>query len=219
MKRIAESNHLMLNKAQCKAYNDSFETHGHELSDYVNQYKEIVGVDSGTIIDLGSGSCNFVIALCLEFPNLKVICYEESDEMIVLAKENIENNNLKYRITLIKDNMFNAKGKYDAVLANRVLHHIDDTESFWKLISELSDKFMVNDIERFEDVNDLISLENFARPLLDPIFFEDTFYSFRAAYSSIEVLNQVKDYNFTVKSYRAGLPQAWYKKLLIHHNK
>lgn len=220
MERIPEYNHLILDETRCKSYNDSFQTHDHELKYYTELYTEIVGITSGNIIDLGSGSCNFIIHLCIKYPNLKVTCYEQSPAMVNIANANIKNNNLSDRITIIQDDFFNATGKYDAVLISRVLHHVDNTDKFWDLVTKLSDKILVTDIERFQNEDEYTRLENFMRRAVDPVFFEDTMNSFKAAYTMDEVKEQVKDYNLIVRSTKNNpLPDISYRKLVVHHIK
>lgn len=220
MERIPEHNHLMLDEIQCKSYNDSFQSHEHELVYYTELYTEIVGINSGNIIDLGSGSCNFIIHLCMKYPDLKVTCYEQSPAMVNIARENIKNNNLSDNITIIEDDFFNAMGKYDAVLISRVLHHINDTDRFWKLVNRLSDKVLVTDLERFDNEDEYKRLENFMKPISTPAFFEDTMNSFKAAYTANEVREQVKDYNLIVRSTKnTPLPNISYRKLAVYHNK
>lgn len=220
MERTAELTPLMLNEAQCIEYNESFKTHEHELQYYTKLFQETIELTEGNILDLGSGSCNFVIELAKTFPKLTFTCYENSEPMIKLAKENIKNSNLEDRITIVNDDFFNVSGKYDAVLVSRVLHHIEDTKRFWEVITRTSDKVLLTDLERFEDENDLIKLENFMRPLASTIFVDDTVASFKAAYTEQEVLMQVKDYNLTVKSTKVTpLLDISYKKLVVHHSK
>ena len=216
--RISEPSNLMTAVDQCRCYNESLNPA--ELTEYVNLYKKIINLQSGTIVDLGSGSCNFVIALCLEFPEINVVCYENSDSMIDIAYNNIRNNNLTNRIRIIKDDLFNASGKYDAVLLNRTLHHIDDTSTLWKIINELSDNVLVTDLRRFSSTNELENFIDIIKPLLEPIYLTDTENSFKAAYSYDEVCTQVLPYGYTVKSIdETPTPDISYGRLIIYHTR
>lgn len=220
MQRQPETHAVMNDEGQCRSYNDSFANHKHELDDYINQYRQYVGVTHGTLVDFGSGTCNFVIALCLEFPDLKVVCYELSDEMIKIAKDNIEKNQLSDRITIIKDDFFNASGSYDCVLMSRILHHINDTTTLWRVVSKLSNKILVTDLERFSDEESFEKLTSFMKGVLEPIFYEDTVNSFKAAYTSEEVMEQVKDFPYTVLSRTMNpLPDIKYKKMTVYQTK
>lgn len=187
---------LMEDPAQCEFYNREFEDDPDCLPRFIATYEKYVGIHYGTVIDLGSGTCNFIVELCKVYPRLNFICYEASNSMNMIAKQNIANNNFENRITIIEDDFFNASGTFDVVLANRVLHHINDTENFWKLVSRLSNNVLVCDLERPQELN-----------YIDPEFPEDLKNSFMAAYTVDEVAEQVKNYNYTVlrEEHQGGL--------------
>jgi ubiquinone/menaquinone biosynthesis C-methylase UbiE len=206
MERIPEPQ-LMLDFEQCKQYDNYTDTY-QNVREYVELYTEYINVTSGTIVDLGSGTCSFVIGLCEKFPDLKFVCYELSDSMLTIATEKIKQKSLQDRITLIKSDILTVNGKYDVVLANRVLHHIDDTVSFWETINRLSDKLLVVDINRpKQDVIDFVSTVD-----INPVYRLDLVNSMKAAYSKEEVLEQIKDYPFNVYVDN-------HKKLIVYHNK
>ena len=130
------------------------------------------------------------------YPKLNFICYEASDAMNTIARQNIANSCFDNRVTIVKDDFFNASGKFDLVIANRVLHHVNDTENFWKLVSNLSDNVLVCDLERPQQLS-----------YIDPEFPEDLKNSFMAAYTVDEVAKQIKSYNYTVsrEEHQGGL--------------
>ena len=64
---------IMQNKDQCELYNQEFLDCPEIILDFINTYTEFCGLTEGTVVDLGSGSCNFVIALCKKYPRLKFI--------------------------------------------------------------------------------------------------------------------------------------------------
>jgi predicted O-methyltransferase YrrM len=207
--RIPELTPLMTDTNQCVAYN-KYATDPVQLQEYVQIYLLFIGIKQGTVIDLGSGTCNFVIALAQNFPNLSFVCYENSPAMITIAKDNITLAGLDSRIRLVQDDIFNATGKYDVVLANRLLHHIEATNEFWKLINSLSENTLVIDINRPPKyVVDHVQENN---EFQDDVYKEDLISSLRAAYSLEEVTEQIKEYNFTITT------DTQYK-LFVHHTK
>jgi len=219
MKRIPEDYDLMTDIEGCNFYNQSL-INSYDLVDYITLYKNYFNVTAGKIADLGSGPCNFVIALCLEFPDLTFDCYEMSDIMISLAEENIKNNNLSDRIKIIKGDLLSATGNYDGVLINRVLHHINDTENLWKTVKNLSDNVFVVDLERPDEISSLDNLFNLMMPMFDEKYITDTKRSFMASYTKDEVLEQTKDYNYNVISLSCGPDEnIRYNKLIVHHIK
>lgn len=177
---------LMLGEDQCEFYNQEFIDYPEMLDEFMGLYEKYANITQGTVVDLGSGSCNFVIDLCLKFPNLSFVCYEASGEMIKIAKQNIQHHNLENRISIVEDDFFKATGRFNLVIANRVLHHVNDTEQFWKLLNSLSDNVLVCDLERPHSLNDI--QENFSTDLKN---------SFLSAYSEDEVKVQIKKYKYS----------------------
>jgi 2-polyprenyl-3-methyl-5-hydroxy-6-metoxy-1,4-benzoquinol methylase len=178
---------LMEDRDQCEFYNYEFDEDPACLEEFIKTYDQHVGITTGTIIDLGSGTCNFIIELCKTYPDIHVTCYEASSEMIRIANRNIKSNQLADRITIVEDNFFNASGQFDVVIATRVLHHVNKTQEFWSLINRLSSRALICDLER---PNELVDIqEDF------PIDLKN---SFMAAYTVTEVQEQIKGYNYTV---------------------
>lgn len=178
---------IMLAQEECEFYNQELVDDPKVLTEFVETYNRYVKITTGLIIDLGAGPCQFTIALCKVYPNLSVTCYEASSEMIKIARRNITEAGLENQITLIQDNFFNATGKFDVVIANRVLHHINDTKSFWSLVNRLSNNVLVCDLGRPATLDFL----KFPLPV-------DAINSFKAAYTLDEVLDQIKDYNYSI---------------------
>lgn len=207
--RIPELTPLMTDTNQCVSYN-RYASNPVQLQEYVQTYQSLIGLEQGTVIDLGSGTCNFVIALAQNFPNLDFVCYENSPSMIKIAKDNITIAGLDSRIQLIQDDIFNATGKYDVALANRLLHHIDETTVFWKLINSLSEKILVVDINRppIHIVDHIRENDEYQ----DDVYKQDLISSLRAAYSLEEVTGQIKEYNFTITTDNQY-------NLFVHHTK
>ena len=180
---------IMQNKDQCELYNQEFLDCPEIILDFMDTYTEFCGLTEGTVVDLGSGSCNFVIALCKKYPRLKFICYELSEEMIKISKKNIIKENLNDRIEIIQDDFLNATGKFDLVIANRVLHHVSNTVKFWNIIETLSNNVLVCDLSRPNDIN-------FTHTSLTT----DAINSFRSAYTIEEVKDQIKNYNYRIST-------------------
>ena len=207
--RIPELTTLMTDIDQCVAYN-KYACNPAILQEYIQTYQSLIGIEQGTVIDLGSGTCNFVIALAHTFPNLNFVCYENSPAMITIAIDNINVAGVSSRIQLIQNDIFNVTGKYDVVLANRLLHHMDDTEEFWKLINLLSENVLVIDTNRppAHIVDHIRESDEYQ----DEVYKADLVSSLRAAYSLEEVAEQIKEYNYTV------IADDRYK-LLVYHTK
>ena len=207
--RIPELSPLMTDLNQCIAYN-KYASDPVQLKEYIQTYQKLIGIEEGTVIDLGSGSCNFVIALAQQFSNLHFVCYEDSPAMIAIATKNIKSANLSSRITIVKDDVLNATGKYDVVLANRLLHHVNETEEFWKLINSLGNNILVVDINRPPQsvVKHIIDNDEYQ----ESVYKEDLISSMKAAYSLDEVTEQVNKYNYSITTDN-------YYRLFVYHTK
>ena len=178
---------LMLALDQCELYNQEFVDDPHILEEFLETYNQYIGITKGTVVDLGSGTGHFVIALCKMYPELSVTCYEASSAMIEIAKRNITQAGLGNQINLIQDDFFNAQGQFDLVIANRVLHHVNDTVGFWNLIDRLGKNILVCDLGR------PATLE-----FLNHEFSEDAVNSLKSAYTLEEVQDQINDYNHSL---------------------
>jgi 2-polyprenyl-3-methyl-5-hydroxy-6-metoxy-1,4-benzoquinol methylase len=207
--RIPELTPLMTSIKQCEAYN-KYASNPITLHEYIQTYQSLIGIKQGTVIDLGSGTCNFVIALAQSFPNLNFVCYENSTAMIKIAKDNIISAGLTSKIQLIQDDVFNATGKYDVVLANRLLHHVNETEEFWKLINLLAENLLVIDINR--PPKHVIDHMRENHEYQEDIHKEDLISSLQAAYSLQEVIEQIKEYDYTITADNNY-------KLFVYHTK
>jgi predicted O-methyltransferase YrrM len=207
--RTPELTPLMTDTDQCLAYNQ-YASNPVQLQEYVQTYQLLIGIEQGTIVDLGSGTCNFVIALAQNLPNLNFVCFENSPAMIKIAKDNIAVAGLDSKIQLIQDDVFNVTGKYDVVLANRLLHHIDNTKEFWKLINSLSENVLVIDINR--PPKKLVDNIRESDEYQNDVYKEDLISSLQAAYSLEEVTEQIKEYNYTIVTDNSY-------KLFVYHTK
>ena len=187
--RIPEPS-IMLDANQCASYNQEIINDPSCIDLFLDRYDKFIGIEQGNLIDLGSGSCNFVISLCSKYPKLHVFCYEVSQEMINIAVKNIESANVHNQITIVQDDFMLATGRYDGLIASRVLHHVNDHTKFWQKVYSLSNNILVCDLERpdsLEFVEKVCESES--------IDFKN---SLLAAYNCNEVANQINDYPFMI---------------------
>jgi hypothetical protein len=130
--------------------------------------------------------------------------------MIKIATDNINSAGLSLRIQLIQDDIFKATGKYNVALANRLLHHIDETKEFWKLMNLLSENILVVDINR--PPRHLVDRIKESNEYQDDVYKEDLISSLQAAYALEEVTEQIKEYNYTITTDNQY-------KLFVYHTK
>ncbi|MDD5408623.1 MAG: class I SAM-dependent methyltransferase [Candidatus Omnitrophica bacterium] len=96
--------------------------------------------DSLRIIELGCGTGNLTREIISSYTNARITCIDMADNMLKMAKAKLKNNrNVAFWLGDIRD--FNYKGKYDAVVASMVLHHVegkDKPEFYRKFYKSLS---------------------------------------------------------------------------------
>jgi SAM-dependent methyltransferase len=173
---------LMQDYAQCMNYHIMHTAEPEIITKWLEVYHETVNITKGTIVDLGCGTANLIIALLNLHPELTAVCYDGSEAMCKIARQNIRGHELEDRITVIHDDLYTATGAYDLAMSTRALHHVNDTEGFWELITALAPNFMVCDLER-PDSEDLIPSD----------MGIDIQNSLRAAYTVSEIREQVAD--------------------------
>lgn len=87
---------------------------------------------SGMVLDVGTGTARIPIELCRRHPSVCVVAVDLADEMLALARRNIERAGFTDRIQLTH---LDAKwlpyhpGAFGAVISNSIIHHIPDPAS------------------------------------------------------------------------------------------
>ena len=133
---------------------------------------EFIPRDAEKIIDLGAGTGLQLIKVYKEFPNIKTIAIDVSDEMLnELKKRNISDN-----ITIINESFFDYDfgTDIDAVISTQALHHFEPSDKFvlFKKVYDClkddgvfvnEDYFVLTDEEEkqgFEDYKNLVRGED-----------------------------------------------------------
>ena len=97
---------------------------------------------NGTLLDLGSGSGQYLIHLAKLRSDIKIIGIELADEMIVLANKSIKASGFEKRINIIKADMNNfsslIKQKIDVVSSLYSFHHFRSSADLAKCLKEIS---------------------------------------------------------------------------------
>ena len=94
---------------------------------YVEEVLSLVPLSATTLIDLGTGPAHIPILFATKRPNLNITAIELADNMITLAKKNIQRVGLSARIKIEKQDVKNtsfAKHSFDVVTSNSIVHHI-----------------------------------------------------------------------------------------------
>jgi ubiquinone/menaquinone biosynthesis C-methylase UbiE len=80
-------------------------------------------------LDVGTGTAQIPIELCRQSPAIRVVAVDLADEMIALARRNVERAGLADRVQLT---VIDAKGlpyppgSFGAVVSNSIIHHVPE---------------------------------------------------------------------------------------------
>ncbi len=120
---------------------------------FVHMIKRM-GVTSGKVLDIGTGSGTLAIGLCKELPDISAIGLDISNLILAFAQENAEKNNLSSRVTFIEGNaeeMPFEDSTFDLIVSSNTLHLIKNPlKMFDEMERVLKDegKFFISDFKR-----------------------------------------------------------------------
>jgi ubiquinone/menaquinone biosynthesis C-methylase UbiE len=80
-----------------------------------------------SILDLGAGTAQIPIELARRAPHIHITAVDAAEEMLVLARANINAAELSNRIELVQDDAKQlpfADASFDVVISNSIVHHI-----------------------------------------------------------------------------------------------
>jgi ubiquinone/menaquinone biosynthesis C-methylase UbiE len=119
-----------------------------------------------TVLDLGTGTAQIPIQLALLNPELDITAVDLAQQMLVLAKRNLAAAGVSDRVRLevrdVKTTGF-AKGHFDLVICNSVIHHLPDPVPLFREIARLlgpETGLLVKDLARPESERQLADLVN-----------------------------------------------------------
>jgi ubiquinone/menaquinone biosynthesis C-methylase UbiE len=179
---------------------------------FLEQWDKFVFEDTGSVIDLGSGTADYLIALSQKYPKLSITGYDASEVMVEKARSNVKD----YPIQIFCSHFDNIYDSADVVISTNTLHHQTDTEMFWKTASRLGKKILVTDILRPENVETAkLIVQQYADK--EPFIFQQDFYnSLLAAFTEDEILEQIKNYDLKIETVTGRFGTL--KTVIVHGN-
>ena len=115
-----------------------------------------LGPSVSEVLDLGTGTAQIPIELCRQSPAIEIVAVDLADEMLKLARRNVERAGFADRIRIEKVNgrrMDYPPGHFTAVVSNSIIHHIPQpAECFAEMIRVCADggRLFVRDLHRPE---------------------------------------------------------------------
>lgn len=99
--------------------------------------------DAPTVLDLGTGTAQIPIEIARRMPGIRITAIDLADEMLKLARRNVERAGLSDRITLkcvdAKD-LSSETAPFDAVISNSIVHHIPAPASVFAAMRQATRK-------------------------------------------------------------------------------
>ncbi len=148
-------------------------------------------------LDLGTGPADIPIRLVRRLPGVHVTAVDASPAMLELAARAVQAAGLTSRIDLVLADAKAAPlsgGRFDAIFSNSILHHIDDTASFWREVKRAGAPGAVvfmRDLARPASPADARQLTRQYAGGESPLLQEEYYRSLLAAYTPDEVRAQL----------------------------
>jgi 2-polyprenyl-3-methyl-5-hydroxy-6-metoxy-1,4-benzoquinol methylase len=197
---------LMINEDQVAAYNEAHREWG--IAGFLYLYKKYFNKEQGTLIDLGTGTGQYLIALKNKFPQLEIQGYDASSEMVQCARKNIKQAELDIAVHCCRIEEVDKTSDY--VMSTNTLHHIPDPKIFWNKMRTISNNVFVMDLVR--PLNRLLAkdiVETTAQSDSE-MFKTDYFNSLLAAFTENELREQISGskLNLSIEGDKTGLQVA-----------
>jgi cyclopropane fatty-acyl-phospholipid synthase-like methyltransferase len=192
MRRLIEPE-LMDCVDQVAAYNTGSKHLGIEA--FINFYENHINLTKGKIVDLGCGTGDYLVALAKKYPDLTIVGYDGSPNMIQQAEQNVKG----FDISVICKQFGDIVESADCVISVNTLHHLHDPAIFWKAVESISTNVLVMDIIRPKSAKLAKSIVDTIIGSDSEIFKTDFYNSLLAAFSTDELVEQIKNTGYSIK--------------------
>ena len=131
-------------------------------SDYLSTFPSF----ANPVLDVGTGTAQIPIELCRQSTRIQVTAVDLADEMLVIARRNVERSEYGNRITIQKVNgrdLSYSDGSFGSVISNSIIHHIPNPiDCFREMVRvcRSGGALFIRDLLRPDSVNELERLVN-----------------------------------------------------------
>jgi cyclopropane fatty-acyl-phospholipid synthase-like methyltransferase len=197
MKRTREPE-LMTAEAQVSAYAGADLTELNQAIVACFQAR-FPGFNGSRLLDLGCGAADVSVRFAKTYPEIAVLGVDASRSMLREARQAVREAGLEGRIRLAEHHLPDGSlpcGMFDGVVANSLLHHLEDALSLWRTViacAKPGAAVIVADLRRPRDVEQAEILVSKYAAEAAPILQDDFFNSLCAAYSTDEVRRQLDE--------------------------
>lgn len=172
------------------AIHEYHKMHKGQTEGYVYLFEQFCGINSGTVIDLGCGTSDYLIALKQRFSDLNISGYDGSKEMIEFSKDNIKKHNCS--IDLYCQQIEDITATSDVVTSNNTLHHFENPKNFWDTIARTAPRVFVMDLVRPHTKEQAEHIIKVTCGNQSKLFQKDYYNSLLAAFTKDEIRKQIK---------------------------
>jgi trans-aconitate methyltransferase len=174
---------------------------------FIDSFVKIHGEPIGSLVDLCCGTADISRKFKSNFPNLDVVGYDESFEMISAADPT--------DITFVNKPIQSINTVFDNIISNNAYHHFDNISEFWSVVHRIShskSKILISDVIRPVHEEDVLQIVN---DVLGPnSIFETAFaLSLKSAYTEDELKTHIRLLNLVI----IDTPIDNYKLFFIHN--
>lgn len=196
MERIPEPD-LMDDVEQAQAYAeaDFSEPHDAFVRHFSSRFPNFSGIN---VLDLGCGTADVIIRFACAYPGVKITGIDGAQAMLDIGVRAVGKRKFTRRIRLQKCVLPDAELlqiKYDAVISNSLLHHLNDPSVLWQTARSCAKpqaQIFIMDLLRPDTVKFAKGLVQRYAADASPVLQKDFFNSLLAAYSIEEIRHQLK---------------------------
>ena len=196
MERIPEPD-LMDDALQAKAYSDADFSEPHDA--FIDYFRSrFPDFSAGSVLDLGCGTADVIVRFAENYPRAAITGIDGAEAMLDIARHDIERRGYSDRIDLKKcflpDPGLSAQ-KFDAVISNSLLHHLNDPMVLWDIIIKCSRQgspVFIMDLMRPESPDRAHELVRMHAGDASPLLQKDFYNSLLAAYREGEIKKQLR---------------------------
>jgi trans-aconitate methyltransferase len=174
---------------------------------FIDSFVKIHGEPIGSLVDLCCGTADISRKFKSNFPNLDVVGYDKSFEMISAAAPT--------DITFVNKPIQSINKIFDNIISNNAYHHFDNISEFWSVVNRIShskSKILISDVIRPVHEEHVLQIVN---DVLGPkSIFETAFtLSLKSAYNEDELKTHIRLLNLII----VDTPIDNYKLFFIHN--
>ncbi len=195
MQRIPEPD-LMNDSEQAEVYAqaDFSEPHDAFVAHFRRLFREF---GAGRVLDLGCGAADIGIRFCRAYPDVHLTGVDGAAAMLHLGMVAVRTAGLAERLTLMQCYLPDAAlatFRFDAVISNSLLHHLDDPAVLWETVRQTAQPgapVLVMDLMRPTSFAEAGMLTERYAADAPPVLRQDFHNSLLAAYRPEEVRAQL----------------------------